>query len=69
MEDVIIVHSSVEERNIGKCQDNLYSSLGKTFSTSVRDLDFLQKISDVLQQAIPKRICSKENLEEDLHWS
>lgn len=67
MEDVIIVHSFVEEHDISKCQDNLYSSLGKAFSTSVRDLDFSQKISDVLQQPIPKSMCFKENLEEGLH--
>lgn len=54
MEDVITVHSSVQVHNIVKCQDNLYSSQGKTFSTSVRDLG-LEKISDVLQYYIPKK--------------
>lgn len=43
VEDVIIVHSSVEEHNTVKCQDNLYSSQGKTFSTSARDSGFSEK--------------------------
>lgn len=67
MEDVIIVHSSVEEHNIVKCQDNLYSSQGKIFSTTVGDSGFLEKKSDVLQHFIPKRLYFKENLEDNLH--
>lgn len=59
-EDVIIVHSSVEEHNIVKYQDNLYSSQGKTFSTSVRDSGFLEKIRYVLQHYIQKNVFQRK---------
>lgn len=69
MEDVIIVHSSVEEHNIVKCQGNLYSSQGKTFSTSVRDSGLLEKNKQCTSVLYSKRMYFKGNLEENLHWS